>query len=174
MRRYLVLSVLGTSVALAQGVPPELQQCVAEADDARRLACFDAGMARLASARPAPAPAAGAAAVAPAPASAPAPAPVAASTPEQVFGARGELAREVRPPEERSLRQLDAHVAALARRTRGELVVTLDNGQVWQLLSPLDDPRLAVGEAVTIKPGSMGSYFLSGPAGRAAKAKRIK
>jgi len=164
MERFLVLLILGTPAALAQAVPPDLQQCVAEADDARRLACFDAGVARLAGVPPATA----------APA-APAPAPAATTaTPEQIFGARGELAREVRPPAERALRQLNGHVAGLSKRTRGEIVVTLDNGQVWQLLSPLDDPRLEVGDAVTIKPGSMGSYFISGPAGRAAKAKRIK
>ncbi len=162
MRRLFMVLVLGVPAALAQSVPPGLQQCVAEADDARRLACFDAEMARLASLPPAPA-------VAPA-----APAAAPAATPEQIFGARGELAREVRPPAERALRQLDAHVAALARRAAGELVVTLDNGQVWRALSALDDPRLEVGDTVTIKPGSMGSYFLTGPKERAVKVKRVK
>ena len=134
---------------------PEMRKCVAERDDARRLACFDAAMARLDALPPA------------------APPP----TPEEKFGARGDLRRDIeRPsqPAEQELDKLEGAVAAVAMRPGGGLIVTLDNGQVWQQLATGEAFRREVGDRVTLKPGVMGSFFLVGPRHRSIKVKRIK
>ncbi len=141
--------------AQPEAVPAAFKTCVAESDDARRLACFDAEMARL-MALPPPAP------------------PL---TPEEKFGARGDLKRDI---EERGqvaepkLEKLAGKVEAITTRPGGELVVTLDNGQVWQQLPTGDSLPLKTGDDVTLKPGALGSFFLVGPRNRSIKVKRVK
>lgn len=176
--------VLVTTAAIAQDVPAGFAKCVAEKIDSRRLACFDAEMARLAGQAVAPRPAAAATAapvavVAAATAAASVPAPAAASAPsaEEKFGARGELAREIEgkdPAHDAGNGELEATVTGIDRRPYGELVVTLDNGQVWQQLTMSQAIRLKVGETVTIKSGALGSYSLSGAQRGSIKVKRIK
>ncbi len=163
MRSFLYSAALAAALMVpnalraAQGeaVSPALGKCVAERDDARRLACFDAEMARLASRPPAPPP----------------------PTPEEKFGARGNVARKIEQreqPQEPRLEKLEGTVSAIATRAGGGLVVTLDNGQVWQQLATGEGFRLKVGDQVTLKPGVLGSYFLEGPYGRSMKVKRVK
>jgi hypothetical protein len=151
-----LLSVAGPArPAEHEAVPSALKKCAAESDSARRLACFDAEMARLAALPPA------------------APPP----TPEEKFGARGDLRRDIEQQGragEAPLRKLEATVAAIATRPGGGLVVTLDNGQVWQQLVAGEGFRLKAGEKVTLEPGALGSYFLVGSHGRSTKVKRIK
>lgn len=160
MRSLPILAGLAAALSFASvvpaaegdGVPPALRQCVAERDDMRRLACFDAEMARLAQ-LPSP------------------------PTPEQKFGARGELARDMdrkATPDEPPLERLTATAAQIVTLAGGELRVTLDNGQVWQQLATGERFRLKVGDQVTIKPGVLGSYFLEGPYRRSMKVKRLK
>lgn len=176
---FLSLAIV-TTAAFAQTVPAGLGKCVAEKVDARRLECFDAEMARLAGQPVAPKPAAVAAAapvVAVAVASAPASAPAAGPTAEEKFGARGDLAREINeqdPASEAQLEGLQASVTEISQRQYGALVVTLDNGQVWQQLTTSQSIRLKVGDTVTIKPGALGSFSLSGPLRGEIKVKRVK
>ncbi len=167
---------LAVTAAMAQGAPPGLDRCVAEKVDASRLACFDAEMARLAGQGATSGPAA-VTAVAAASAPVVAPAPVAVPTAEEKFGARGELAREIEgtdPAHVAGVGALEATVTGIDRRTHGELVVTLDNGQVWQQLTVSQSIRLKLGDTVTVKPGALGSYSLSGPQRGSIKVKRIK
>lgn len=127
-----------------------LKHCAAEHDDARRLACYDAEVARLGELPPPP-------------------------TPEQKFGARGALAQvHEAKREEPRLEKLEGTVTAIAVRPGGELVVTLDNGQVWQQLPIGESFRLKVGDRVTVKPGALGSYAMTSPYGRSAKVRRIR
>ncbi|MGC1386532.1 MAG: hypothetical protein WA807_00840, partial [Steroidobacteraceae bacterium] len=65
-------------------------------------------------------------------------------------------------------------VAKLATRPRGELVVTLDNGQVWQQLTAVDYFPLKAGDTVEISSGALGSYVLSAPSKRSTKVTRIR
>lgn len=139
----------------ADAAPAALEKCVAERDDTRRLACFDAAMARLATLPPA------------------APPP----TQEEKFGARGDLRRDIERqerPHEAPLDKLEGTVSAIAARADGTLVVTLDNQQVWQQLTGGEGFRLKAGDKVTLKPGVLGSYFLVSPYGRSTKVKRLK
>jgi hypothetical protein len=205
--------------ANAQGIGEPFLACAAEADDARRLACFDAAVAQLkkeaghgavaaASAAPAAvsaapveastapaeaspvaaAPAvasAGAAAQTTAPAAA-APAPAAATTapagattasaaektlsPEEKFGLRGDLKREKLG----ELSELVATATGIAAKPRGELVITLDNGQVWTEIAPGSTIRVKVGDQVKIEAGTLGSFILIAPNGRSSKVSRIR
>jgi hypothetical protein len=134
--------------------------CAAEKDDARRLACFDAavGQAQAAPGKTAPA-------VVAAPLSQ-----------EEKFGLRGELKQEKaqKVPELQELEQLQAQVTSVASKLHGELVVTLENGQVWAEIQTNSGARVKAGDRVTIKPGALGSFLLVTPNGRSTKVTRIR
>jgi hypothetical protein len=157
---------------------------MAETDSARRLACFDRESARLTQesapvARQAdpPAPAAQAATSPPA-TSAPAAAATAATTApaaaaaaqsaQDKFGYRGQIARadidKKEAAEREGAEQLTAKVTELATLPHGELVLTLDNGQVWQQKPGDRAMRIKVGDEVTIRPASLRSFLLTSAA----------
>jgi hypothetical protein len=112
--------------------------CTREQDDARRLACFDR-------------------------AAAPVPAADKVDT-AQAFGVPGsELARNRAaddPKQDTPPERLTAKIAAIEKRARGELVVTLDNGQVWAQKEVGAYFPIAVGDPVTILAGTLGSHRL--------------
>jgi hypothetical protein len=195
--------VLTVAVAFApaQGaspdpLAPQIKRCASLNEAGARLACYDAlagtvsGSAQAAapatSAGPAPAAAAstGSAAVAdgsapasrsqPADASsAAAPASASGTAPSAAeFGVRnGPLQAKRDPVKEKSML---AVVSRVSSRGRGELVVTLDNGQVWTQIQPSDYP-LKAGDHVEIDVASLGSYVLWCPSSRrATKVTRIE
>jgi hypothetical protein len=178
--------VLTVAVAFApaQGaspdpLAPQIKRCASLNEAGARLACYDAlagtvsGSAQAAapatSAGPAPAsrsqPADASSAAAPASASGTAP-----SAAE--FGVRnGPLQAKRDPVKEKSML---AVVSRVSSRGRGELVVTLDNGQVWTQIQPSDYP-LKAGDHVEIDVASLGSYVLWCPSSRrATKVTRIE
>lgn len=57
-------------------------------------------------------------------------------------------------------KRMSATVTAIDKRPRGELVVTLDNGQVWAQKSADRYFPLEVGDPVEILAGSLGSFRL--------------
>jgi hypothetical protein len=154
------LIAAGTARAAAPASTAEFLACAAEKDDARRLACFDAAVDRARTAPASPAPA-----VAPVPLSK-----------EERFGLHGELKREKAQevPELQELEQLQAEVTKVSSKPHGELVVTLENGQVWTEIQPNSGARVKAGERVTIKPGVLGSFLLVPPNGRSTKVIRIR
>jgi hypothetical protein len=168
----------GLAAAATGGVEPFLA-CARLTDDARRLACFDAEVARLAGDTPA-AQASGAdsssEAVATAGAATAATAAADASpkadslTSEEKFGLRGDLKKQKTP----ELQQLTANVTGVAERPWGELVVTLDNGQIWVEIESDSGVRLKAGDQVTIKTGALHSYLLTAPNGRSSKVRRLE
>lgn len=156
------------AVAAAQGLPPELRQCMAETADAVRLACFDREAARLAT-EPGLATAAATSAATP-----PVPAPP-ALTPEQRFGLRGDVARETLERERAAKQELDrleAKVTGVALGPTGDWVVTLDNGQVWAQVPSGMRFTIRVGDPVTISPAALGSYLLAVESGRSVRVRR--
>jgi FKBP-type peptidyl-prolyl cis-trans isomerase len=147
-------------VRAAAATTAEFLACAAEKDDARRLACFDAAVDR---ARAAPAN--------------PAPAVVAAPlSQEEKFGLRGELKQEKaqKVPELQELEQLQAQVTKVSTKPHGELVVTLENGQVWTEIQTSSGARVKTGDRVTIKPGALGSFLLVAPNGRSTRVTRVR
>ena len=157
---YRLLALLAALPLAATAAAPEspLKACRAEADDTRRLACYDREMDRLGDAP------------APAPATAP------ALTAEEQFGRRGDMAREEIERERNEVRQgeLTATVTEIWTRSDGLMVMTLDNGQVWSQNRPDSLFRLKNGDKIKIQPASMGSYLLSGPSKRSTRVTRTK
>jgi D-lyxose ketol-isomerase len=109
------------------------------------------------------------AATAPTAAAAPS-APTTTLSPEERFGRRKD------PNEEKAgqLTELTARVAALSAKPRGELVITLDNGQVWAEIAPGSKIRLKPGDSVTIEAGTLGSFILIAPNKRSSKVSRVR
>ena len=117
----------------ADDLSKRIAACTREQDDARRLACFDRAAAPAAAA-------------------------------DNTFGVHGsELARNRAaddPKQDTPPERLTAKIAAIEKRARGELVVTLDNGQVWAQKEAGAYFPLAVGDPVTILAGTLGSHRL--------------
>jgi hypothetical protein len=144
------LHILVTSaLMIAAAAPPafaadddlaqRIAACAREPDDARRLACFDGAAAPKAVAAP----------------------KVDATA---TFGVHGsELARsrdDGNPESEAAPKRISAKVTAIEKRARGELVVTLDNGQVWAQKESGAYFPLKVGDPVAILAGTLGSFRL--------------
>lgn len=95
------------------------------------------------------------------------------ASPEEQFGVRGEVAGRAndKAPE---LDRLTAKVMSISSRPHGELVITLDNGQVWAQKESRYIP-LKVGDTVTIRSGAFGSLWLDIPSTRSStRVKREK
>jgi hypothetical protein len=184
--RSLVSAALVLSLAAAQApvqasssnpLAAQLKRCASLADASARLACYDA-LAGVAAptAQAAPSPSAGGSAgkiPSSSAAAAPVAAPAAPAAPNITdFGVRnGPLQAERDPVREKTML---AVVSAVGSRGRGELVVTLDNGQVWKQIQPSDYP-LKPGDHVEIDVAALGSYRLWTPSTRrATKVTRIQ
>jgi hypothetical protein len=164
------LCVCGSAGA-AEKLPAGMRACMAESDATRRLACFDRESARLTQesapvARNPDPPAAAVPAAATVAKSAPTPAAAAPSA-EDKFGYRGSIARaelDKKEAEEKQFEQLTAKVSEVARQPHGELILTLDNGQVWQQKPGDHAMKIKVGDEVTIRRASLGSFLLTSEA----------
>jgi hypothetical protein len=158
----------------ADALPPSLRVCMKETDATHRLACFDRESAVLAgesapvARQPDPAPARQAAPAPTAPvASAAATAGAAAATAqsaEDKFGYRGNMARadlDKKKEVEQGAEELTAKVTELSSLPNGGLVLTLDNGQIWQQKTADRAMHVKVGDQVTIKRGVLNSFLLT-------------
>jgi len=141
-----------------------LRACAAEANDAKRLACYDTGIGRSKPGqnedlgvtgellRHQQREAATPAATPRAPPAVPAPPP-----------------NPPNPPN-----QLSAKVVAVAKPLVGKFVVILDNGQVWQQ-QELVDFSLEVGDIITIRKGLLGALWMTNGKSRIqTQVQRIK
>lgn len=147
----------------------DVQACVAIADDAARLACYDRAVGRTGSRPPAAAVAAPAAAAATAPAAAAA----AASDPAAEFGLTEAAKRAKSPSKPAEPQSISARVVSLRWRKYGEFVVTLDNGQVWEQIEPMPAATVRIGDSVTVKKALLGSYTLVTAGKVPTKVRRI-
>ncbi len=85
---------------------------------------------------------------------------IAACTREQNDTLRLECFDRAAEPQAPAPKRMKATVTAIDKRPRGELVVTLDNGQVWAQKSADRYFPLEVGDPVAILAGSLGSFRL--------------
>lgn len=139
--------VAATTMQSAGAADDELAQrvaaCAREQNDAQRLACFDRAAATKAETAHAVAP---------------------ETKADHAFGVHGsELARNRDDDESRpgsAPKRIAANVAAIDKRPRGELVFTLDNGQVWAQKEAGAYFPVKVGDSVAILAGSLGSFRL--------------
>jgi hypothetical protein len=65
-------------------------------------------------------------------------------------------------------------VTALSARADGRHVIALANGQIWVQGEAWEVLHLSVGDAVTVKPGVLGSYYLRAPSGSATRVTRAQ
>lgn len=159
-----MLAVAPTPVHAAGAGTP--QQCARIDDAAARLACYDS-IYRSTAAIGAPGAAATTAGVA---------AAGAANNPQADFGL-SEAAKRALDPEKAKVEMPESvtdKVTSVRHKPTGELVVTLANGQVWLQIDSDSRAKVGVGQTVTIKKASLGSYLLVGPDKVATRVRRIK
>jgi len=178
-----VLPLLGVAGALiacgsaAKAQEGDLARCLAIADIQARVACYDAIARAQAQVEPG-----GATAVpearpvrpsAAAPQAAPAPA-VPESDPRAEFGLSPAEREERLPSEQQQLEQVDAVVAAARIVGAGYWEFTMEDGSVWRLAEmrrSFRPPR--AGDAVELRRGSLGSYFLEADSQIGIRIKRV-
>ena len=169
--RTLGIAILGTFCvggALAEDHPSELRQaltaCSTVKEPADRLACFDklaaAGTAALPALPPRPA-----VATPPAVATAPVRAP---ESPED-FGLSGIQ----KTPRSEQIQAITAAIVVMGHAANGRVRLSLDNGQSWEL-EDSPDALLAVGNSVTIRRASLGSFLMTTPLKATHRVRRIK
>jgi len=136
----LAAAVANPALAGDDDLAQRIAACTREQDAALRLACFDRAAAPKAASHAA--------------------APKVDAT--QTFGVQGsELARsrgDDKPQSDDSPKRISATVTAIEKRAHGELVVTLDNGQVWAQKEVGAYFPLKVGDPVAILAGTLGSF----------------
>jgi hypothetical protein len=135
-----------------------MRACAAEQDDARRLSCYDKEF-RQSTASP----------------GRPDPAVPKALSAEERFGLNAEVERReggaaAQPPQ---LDKLSNRITAVTYKLRGEAVITLDNGQVWEQAEAQTHVLLKPGDQVSIRRGALGSFWLSASAG-GFRARRVR
>jgi hypothetical protein len=156
----LLLGGLITIPALcsADDMLAKIQACAAQAVDVRRLACYDSAIGRVPPGQPAQE----------------APIRPGTSPVERDFGMSPQVARQQGQAPPDKLGKLVAHVVSVTRQLRGEAVVTLDNGQVWQEAEGGSVLDVKPGDAVTIYAGVLGSFLMSSPQTSSRRVKRLR
>ena len=172
------LSSLAVSAAFAQSVPPSVAACTSEKDSLARLVCFDREVAKYTqpAARVAPTPAAPA--VTPPPAAAVAATPPPAASPgSDEFGVSGELARKRETAKNggvASPKEMRAAITKISSKPYGELVLALDNGQVWEQIEASSTFIIKAGDGVVIKQAKFGSFLLTADSGATTRVRRTR
>ena len=140
------------SPADAAPQPAAVAHCKAIESDAERLACYDKLFARSGSEQQH--------ADSSVAAKAPAVAPAAGTTHDDFgFDGRPPPGTPVQKPEVPD--EMQARIASVATQPRGEHVLTLDNGQVWEQKEPDWHLAFNVGDEVIIRRGAFKSYRLN-------------
>lgn len=153
---WLVFAAMSSLVQAGDGLGGH--ECRTITDATARLACYDAAFGK--------------------------PEGAASGTAASVASARGpeefgltHAAIKARDPEKAKEilpESITGAVTEIGWRPTGEIVVTLDNGQIWVQLETDSKVRIKVGDTVRIKKGSLGSYLLVTPSRVATRARRLK
>jgi len=99
------------------------------------------------------------------------------SDPQAEFGMTGELKRKEQGPaaaEPAKLEKLTARIASLSYKARGEAILTLDDGQVWEEAENKTHVPFHVNDEVTINRGVLGAFYLSSAEVRGLRVKRAR
>lgn len=167
-----IVASLAAAVPVAQASTEQASRSCADiVDDRTRLACYDALW------RDAAAPSSDMS-ITPAPPNSAAAAPqsaAAAVDPMDDFGL-SEVAKRARDPGKAGEADpsISSVVTTVRRQPAGELIVTLENGQVWTQIGVDTRARVAVGDTVTIRRAALGSYMLVTANRYATRVRRVK
>lgn len=152
LQQCLVILVLacGAGVATAQTIENRLADCAGVEDEQQRLACFDDLVSSLRPAEGQVAPAAP---------------PVTAST--EAFGLEHKNVNADRAGE------LQAKVTGIYKNSLGQMLLILDNGQIWQ---QKDSKTLIIhkDDLVLIERGFMSAFYLTAKDKKRIKVARVK
>jgi hypothetical protein len=123
-----------------------VRRCAKESDQAQRLACFDAIVSTL------------------------------PRLEADRFGMTAEIERKRDPGalEQAKSQVLSGKISDLQQAPHGEWIFTLDNQQVWLQAEPKASIEFAIGEAVHIEHGAMGSLWLVAEKNRKVRVKRLR
>jgi hypothetical protein len=123
-----------------------LRRCGRESDPAQRLACFDAILSGL------------------------------SQVEADRFGMTVDIERKRDPVAVQRAKDevLRGKISELRWAPEGELIFTLDNGQVWVQAEATPNLQFAVGEDVHIEHGSMSSLWLFADKHRKVRVKRLR
>jgi hypothetical protein len=184
-----------SQLAWSQASPVSSVECADETDDAARLRCYDAQTARQrAAAAAAKRSVAAAALPTPAAPETHAVTPTAAVEPRVAsssvarvlptdpnFGLQGQAlrsAQERASPDKGSDRKqraaLVARVSSVSQRPGYKMSLVLDNGQVWEQAEQSSDALIAPNDPVTIRPGMLGSFYLTDVSHRTVRFRRVQ
>jgi hypothetical protein len=137
----------GAVLAAPTALPEALQACKQEQDDNRRLACYDREVARL------------------------------AAKPDDSFGLSPQQERKLQPADAQDKPKpqvLGSSVTAVIARSDGRQVIRLANGETWVQGEAWENFHVNVGDAISIKPGLLGSFYLYTPSGLATRVTRLR
>jgi hypothetical protein len=84
------------------------------------------------------------------------------------------LKRRAQPQEPEGPKSFDARVKGVSQTPGKGLRVELDNGQVWTETGARRTSSLNAGDAITIKSGWLGSWFLTTPTGVNLRVTRVE
>lgn len=145
------LFLLTTSFTVfGHNVLESMKKCTLEQNALKRLVCFDTISQHLT------------------------PSPKVPATPKQVIAASAEPAQqpietttaenefglEHKPKTEKLADSIVANVLSIKKNPYKKYIITLDNAHVWKQ-SDSTKLKISVGEAVIVKRGSLGSFFMS-------------
>lgn len=155
-----ILSPILGAVALTLLTHPAQAQsdshpCAAILPPAERLACYDQAFG---------APAAEAQSVA------------TTEKARELFGLSGKetQARLPEPMRTPTVDEIEGTITRISVDGRGGRVLTLDNGQVWQITEITSRGPTQVGDVIQVRKGALGSHNLVTAAGIGLKARRVK
>ncbi len=153
------MALLGaTLVAVTSASEPQSPEhrCAVLHEAADRLACYDQAFGRPAEADDTP--------------------PDASAKAGRDFGlSEAEKRAKIPDPDQRLFPdRIEAVVAVISHRATGEIIVTLDNGQVWVQAESATNARPRVGDKIIIRKAAMGSYQLLTPGRVAMRVRRVK
>jgi hypothetical protein len=145
---WLIILLTACSVpalALPDPLAAGLRKCAAEAEQEKRLACFDT----LAGTVP--------------------------KVEADSFGMTADIAhkREPAAASQPQAAVLPGKIVALSHAPAGELIFKLDNQQVWRQTQAEPSKQFVVGDVVRIEHGAMGTWWLAADKARKTRVKRI-
>ena len=134
------------ALARADNLDDALRRCARESDPAQRLACFDAIVSGL------------------------------SQVEADRFGMTSDIERKRDPVAVRQAKDevLRGKISELRQAPQGELIFTLDNGQVWVQAEASPNLQFAVGEDVHIEHGTMSSLWLVADKHRKVRVTRLR
>jgi len=183
-------AIWGLPIANAQtatnSLPAEILACAEEADVMVRLSCYDRETTALKSKPPVPAAAPtpvisdapSSVAAAPASVTASVPAAEAVPMPQASAAPAATVAPSPDPVDDfgydRPLGDITAEIVRIQKQPYGELIIHLDNGQIWEQKHLDRRFKLSVGETVTVKKSTVAGFRLSGDSNKSIQVKRRK